>query len=235
MRDMLLVTATRHSAESFHKNTLLGRSLPRILQNGRVKVRVFAENKLGLPHLYNRVITEENKEKILVFLHDDIWLDDFFLLHRLNEAVEKYDVVGLAGSNEFLATQPSWAFSQKGKWGSREEWAGKVAHMIGEEAKVSHFGPSPRECKVLDGLFLAARADVLLNTGVGFDTRFSFHFYDLDFCRQAGERGLRLGTWPIAVTHASGGNYSDPEWARMYEIYLAKWQASAASPATALT
>jgi len=33
--------------------------------------------------------------------------------------------------------------------------------------------------------------------GAAFDPRFQFHFYDLDFCRQAEQRGLKMGTWAL--------------------------------------
>jgi GT2 family glycosyltransferase len=59
---------------------------------------------------------------------------------------------------------------------------------------------------------------------VAFDTRFGFHFYDLDFCRTARAQGLRLGTWPIAITHQSGGAFADPRWQSGLQIYLDKWQ-----------
>ena len=57
----------------------------------------------------------------------------------------------------------------------------------------------------LDGVFLAARADILQRSGVRFDPRFAFHDYDLDFCRSATEARLSLGTWLFPLIHASGG------------------------------
>ena len=56
-----------------------------------------------------------------------------------------------------------------------------------------------------------------------FDERFPFHFYDLDFCRSARANGLRLGTWPITLTHQSGGRFGIPEWRKAYADYLNKW------------
>ena len=39
-----------------------------------------------------------------------------------------------------------------------------------------------------------------------FDPAFDFHFYDLGpLCQTAREKGLRLGTWHISITHNSGG------------------------------
>jgi GT2 family glycosyltransferase len=62
----------------------------------------------------------------------------------------------------------------------------------------------------------------LARTGLRFDPRFDFHFYDLDFCRTARSLGLRLGTWPIAITHQGVGNYGD-KWRHLYSEYIAKW------------
>jgi GT2 family glycosyltransferase len=58
---------------------------------------------------------------------------------------------------------------------------------------------------------------------VKFDERFDFHFYDMDFCRGAEKAGLRIGTWPIAVTHASGALFGTPAWRSALQVYLDKW------------
>lgn len=101
--------------------------------------------------------------------------------------------------------------------------SGSVGHVANLRDYVSAFGPVPAEVKLLDGVFLAARAGTLREAGVEFDPRFPFHFYDLDFCRSCEKAGLRMGTWPIAVTHDSKGSYNTPEWEKGYEDYLAKW------------
>ena len=51
--------------------------------------------------------------------------------------------------------------------------------------------------------------------GALFDPALRFHLYDLDFCRTAHTKGLSVGTWPLAVTHQSGGAFGGPEWERM--------------------
>ena len=86
------------------------------------------------------------------------------------------------------------------------------------------FGHTPAPVVLLDGVLIAARAGLLQATGVRFDPLFDFHFYDLDFCRTATQSGLRLGTWPLGITHASsGGGYSSSDWQRNGETYLKKW------------
>ena len=81
---------------------------------------------------------------------------------------------------------------------------------------------------LLDGVFLAVlRPRALVAAGVAFDERFSFHHYDMDFARAAAAAGLRVGTWPIALTHHSTGNYDSDAWRESEARYEAKWAAHA--------
>ena len=102
--------------------------------------------------------------------------------------------------------------------------SGAVGHGRPTDARLTRFGVSPSPVALLDGVLLAARAGRLQNSGVRFDPRLAFHHYDLDFCRSASAAGLRIGTWPIALTHASRGeSVLSPAWTESVEIYLRKW------------
>ena len=77
--------------------------------------------------------------------------------------------------------------------------------------------------RLLDGVFLAsARARCAAPASRSIRS-FRAEFYDLDFCRTCEQAGLSLGTWPIAITHASPGKFGSPEWQQAYARYLAKW------------
>jgi len=217
-----IVSATRATPETFERETLLGASLKR-LKKDQLELAISYSNEAGLPAIYNREIAECNRQKILVFVHDDVWIDDFFFALRVSESLDHFDVVGVAGNRRGGPEQCSWAFLDRpGAWDVRENLSGAVAH---EGRGVSWYGPVPQQVKLLDGLLLAARADVLSQSGVRFDLAYSFHFYDVDFCRSAAEAGLRLGTWPIAVTHGSGGNFRSKQWREAAAMYFAKWGA----------
>ncbi len=41
---------------------------------------------------------------------------------------------------------------------------------------------------------MAIRSEILIARDLRFDRQFQFHFYDLDFCRQAEIKGVRMGT-----------------------------------------
>ena len=72
---------------------------------------------------------------------------------------------------------------------------------------MTSYGVIPAACELLDGVFISAKKSVLQANGVTFDPQFDFHLYDLDFCRSAREQGLRIGTWPVLLTHQSGGAF----------------------------
>jgi len=224
VRVIEIVSATRLSASEFGGKSALGRSLQRLGFDGRLSAAIAFANRLGLPHVYNSRITAQDGSELLVFIHDDVWIDDHFFADRVIEALARFDVIGVAGNHRRVDGQPSWAFvNPLLQWDDRANLSGAVAHGKQPFGAVSWFGPSPAECELLDGVLIAARRSALLARDVRFDPRFDFHFYDLDFCRSARERGLSLGTWPIAITHCSGGDFRSVSWQQGYRTYIDKW------------
>ena len=131
---------------------------------------------------------------------------------------------GVAGNKRRVPKQPSWAFiDDKLTWDHPSNLSGIVGHGNQFPCPVSSYGAPGQMCKLLDGVFLSAKSSTLRKHGVQFDERFDFHFYDLDFCRQAELKNLRLGTIPIGLIHQSGGNFSSNQWKAGYARYLDKW------------
>jgi GT2 family glycosyltransferase len=223
------VTATRMTRDEFWEKSALGRSLMRIdpWDYHRFVARVASENRRGLPEVFNERIEAANEEDILVFVHDDVWIDDFFVCDHLEEALQEFAVVGVAGNRRRAPRQPAWAFLDGLNEFVRDEPAnlcGAVAHGAGPFGAVTRFGPTYEECELLDGVFIAARRSTLIERSALFDTRFKFDFYDMDFCRAARAKGLRIGCWPIALTHQSLGLFGSPSWRAGYSAYLEKWK-----------
>jgi GT2 family glycosyltransferase len=219
------VSATRSTQQDFRSTTALGRSLPRLAYNRLIVSRVTTENTTGLPTLYNRAIDTDNDNDILVFLHDDVFIDDYFIGQRIVEGLKSFDIIGLAGTRRRLPNQSIWAsIEEQGFSFDKKYLSGLLAHgNAPDDFAVTLYGPAPAPCELLDGVFLAARKSKLRAAGVRFDERFQFHFYDLDFCRTARNAGLRLGTWPIAVTHQSAGVFGSPSWLEAKARYFEKW------------
>lgn len=226
VKPIRLVCATRHSQDSFLRETSLGRSLAVQRQANPPELLLFDNNTTGLATLYNAAIEQAaTNPAILVFVHDDVSINDFFWTERVREGLAQFDVLGLAGNRRRSPQQPAWAFATpQFAWDSPEYLSGSVGHGKGLASEgVSYFGPAGVECKLLDGLMLVADSARLIESGVRFDEQFDFHFYDMDFCRQAEVKGLTMGTWPISVVHESGGAFNSPPWRAAYERYLRKY------------
>jgi GT2 family glycosyltransferase len=233
MKPLRIVSATQVSEALFWDATYLGRSLRRIPESLRPSQLIAFGNTgpraRGLSEVFNLALDKTDPDTDLVFLHDDVYLHDWFFTQRVSEALERFDVVGLAGSSNPDLSQPSWGlcFDAELKalgWQPGLSRSGAVNHFDYACPTVSVYGPSPMACTLLDGVFLAVRTALLKERGVRFDARFRFHCYDLDFCRTAVQKGLRLGTWPISVTHDSGGAYGSEAFKQAARVYLDKWR-----------
>ena len=222
-----IISATRLSQDAFLAEAPLGASLKRLAFDKRIHARVAFVNRASLSEIYNLSIDYPKAAEILVFIHDDVWLDDYFFADRIIAGLQNFDVLGIAGNCRRLPRQPSWCFtgqmSDKFIWDVRENLSGAVAHGTAPFGRVTSYGPVPAQCELLDGVLLAARRDTLRSKGGRFDPRFDFHFYDLDFCRSARAAGLVLGTGTVALTHLSQDAFGSADWQRNYEIYLEKW------------
>jgi hypothetical protein len=219
MKNITLVSATRGANL---EDKALGKSLRRI--PGISKTCIVYSNTDGLCTVYNRFLTEEYKDDILLFVHDDVFLEDYWLAQRLNEALNTFDVVGIAGQSD---PPPSaiWDSGENPECVARWD-AGTVA--MGDTPLTSDciafHGSSPRSCYMIDGLFIAVNTQKLLEFDVRFDESFAFGLYDLDFSRTCLQKGLKIGVWPIVVTHQGFGRVVGSDlWFKERDIYKEKW------------
>ena len=229
---LFVVTATRLRQVDFLDQSLLGRSLSGVSQLTPLGLRGFFENARPLGDCYNEVIDQAGGDDVLLFVHDDVYLNDWMLGWRVQEALLHFDVVGVVGNRRRQPGQETW-YMQPSQMvnGVRTMTtfdsaylSGAIAHGSPESWQLSNYGPVPQPVQLIDGVFMAAKAGRLKETGVRFDPALGFHLYDLDFCRSALKAGLSIGTWPMAITHASiGGSVQSNAWAESAAKYLAKW------------
>lgn len=219
-----IISATRLSSRDFWAKSALGQSLRQRANDPRIRARVTFCNRKGLPEVYNSRIEEPDRQDGLVFVHDDVWLDDEYFVESVLEGLARFDVIGVAGNRRRLPFQPAWPFTDiRLNVDALENLSGVIAHGERPNGSIRVFGDTPRDCELLDGVFLAARAHSLSSKQVRFDPRFKFHLYDMDFCRTARASGLTMSTWPVRLTHQSKGAFGGPAWADQYRTYVAKW------------
>ena len=221
-----IVSATKLSETEFWNKSALGISLKRLSQDGRFIPHIAFENKLGLPEIFNERIDAPFGPEILVFIHDDVWIDDYAFFDRVLAGLQAYDVIGVAGNRRRAKNQTNWKFLDNNLTPDDPVYlSGRIAHGIDPSGVISFYGALPAECELLDGVFLAAKKNLLKDRAVRFDPRFDFHFYDMDFCRSARDKELKLGTWPVSLTHQSKGAFDSQHWREKCCLYLDKWKA----------
>ena len=227
---MLFVSCTKYKEEEFITKTALGKSLDKwpemyismaVTPSAKLRTHIFYENTRGLSVCYNEAIERckqmicwpvlaDNtiskdpvyEHDIILFVHDDVSINDLFFLEKLEEGLKTFDILGLAGSSDFSINRSPIAWHNSPK----DSWSGGVEHP--QEPNLMYFnsfGPTPRRCLVIDGLFMAMNFNKLIESGVRFDEDFDFDFYDTSLCIRAILAGLKIGTTNIYCTHMSHG------------------------------
>lgn len=225
MKKVKIVVASRVSEKNFFQKTATGRSLS-LYKFPFLEVRLFPENKVGLPKIYNSVIEESrNDHCIIIFAHDDLHILDYYWIDQLLNGLNQFSILGIAGNKRRVPYQPSWAFIDiKLTPDSPENLSGILGH--GQKfppENLSFFGPPWQQVKLLDGLLMCSSSETLINNDLRFDERFDFHFYDMDFCRQAEQKNVSCGTWSLSLIHESDGNFRSEMWKKSYYRYIEKW------------
>jgi GT2 family glycosyltransferase len=167
-------------------------------------VEVIANNTKGLSECYNKILRDDdivNNYSVVLFVHDDVELEDINLKDKLLNS--PYDVTGLAGAKMFNKDVPKLAWHLAAP---REMQVGEVAHCHEGKVWTTVFGPTKSRALTLDGLFLAVKPKVLREKGLEFDENFNFHFYDLAFCMRANQKRVTCGVLPIRVVHHGLGD-----------------------------
>jgi hypothetical protein len=177
---------------------------------------VFYENKQGLSEVYNKFLNKSYIGKKVIFVHDDVLIEDLFWEEKLNIAFEKYDIVGLAGAKKSdLTKPPAWHLMC-----NPEDKCGEVAHSHQKTTWTTCFGPTDARVLIMDGLFIAVNVKKVLDADVKFDERFDFHHYDISFCLRANNNKLKMGVYPIRVVHFGlGDSMNTKEWTLSADLF----------------
>lgn len=186
---------------------------------------IYRDNTDGLSKRYNEVLEKkEVKNSILVFAHDDLFIADGFLGEKLNAAMERFDIVGLAGIKAPIEIKSPAAWHMAGP---PEQFSGAVAHYKPNDPIsqwMTSFGPTPERVILIDGVFIAVNTEKISAAGLRFDEDFKFHHYDLSFCLRANALKLKIGTWPIYAVHRGlGTSMLTPEWKESEKKFKEKY------------
>jgi hypothetical protein len=175
------------------------------------KIELFydCDNTKGLSERYNEILKEHSKSfDNIVFLHDDVYVDDLYVVEKLEKAHTVFDIVGLAGGINPKISKPALWHLMCGGFGGGN-LRGAVAHPTGNKANdqifMTSFGPTPSRVAILDGLFLSVSTKCYLEQSWKFNENYKFHHYDIASSIDANKAKLKLGVVPIWCIHSSPG------------------------------
>lgn len=210
MTKLLIVTCTKTKTDTEFQTRPIFNSLKKQYDlNPNTEIYIFKDNKKGLSTCYNEILkNKEHKGKTVLFVHDDVVLEDIFLYEKLTNS--PYSITGLAGAKTFnkSANKLAWHLAS-----TKDNFVGEVAHANNGRIWTTCFGPTNSRSLVLDGLFLSCKTDILNEKELYFDENFPFHFYDISFCLRANEKKVTCGVLPIRAIHSSlGDSMLTKEW-----------------------
>jgi hypothetical protein len=218
MNKLLIVTCTTAKTDDEFRTKPIFQSLKKQYEiNSNVDFHVFKDNKRGLSECYNEIINDEqHHNKTVLFVHDDVVLEDMFLYEKLIHS--PYSITGLAGSKTFNKASDKLAWHM---CAPKEDFVGEVAHVTKENGVwTTKFGPTNSRALVLDGLFLSCKIPDLKQKELSFDEAFSFHFYDISFCLRANEKKVACGVLPVRVVHFGlGESMLTKEWEQQNKAF----------------
>jgi glycosyltransferase involved in cell wall biosynthesis len=172
---------------------------------------------------YNRGIDRAGGDT-LVFCHDDIEIMAPDFRERLAGHLERFDLVGVAGSNRFVG--PRWVEA------GPPHIFGRVGQLLkdGKGYELVTWG-APARCIpgmcLLDGVFLAVRKSLCDDIRFDEECFDGFHLYDLDFSLRASQAGRRLAVCnDFEILHFSRGNWSG-DWEKYATMFMVKHGKSA--------
>jgi len=210
MSKLLIATCTTAKTDQEFHTRPISESLKKHYEsNSNIEFYIFKDNKKGLSTCYNEIINDPtNKNKTVLFVHDDVVLEDLFLYEKLINS--PYSITGLAGAKSFNKA------SDKLAWhlcAPRDHFVGEVAHVKDNNVWTTVFGPTKSRALVIDGLFISCKVNDLLEKNLTFDENFDFHFYDIAFCLRANQQKVSCGVLPIRVIHHGlGDSMLTPQW-----------------------
>lgn len=210
MNQLLIVACTRSETIEEFENRPLHKSLMHHYESSYdVNFHLFKGNTRGLSTCYNEILKDpENLGKTVLFVHDDVELEDAFLVDKL--LASPYSITGLAGTKSFnkRSEKAAWHLSSP-----REDYVGEVTHNHNGKVWTTVFGPTKSRALLLDGLFIACKVKDLVDKELYFNETFGFHFYDLSFCLDANQKKVSCGVLPIRVVHHGiGDSMLTKEW-----------------------
>lgn len=230
-----IIVSSRFSRFRFEAESALARSTRRLVRQGSIKLHPVHGPQINIPEAFNQLILQAAPDDILLFVSEDVWVDDWLMPLRLQEALKTFDLVSIAGTKRFQPHQrywnlkPGWPNAQgyvsPDAWEHHDHLSGCMVLGLGPgQGEIIEYGHTTSRVQMLNTAFIASKASTLQNSYLLFDVDFATYLYDIDLCLRARQKGLELGTWPIAVTLTAQPSIHRPSlWRQAVSQFDLKW------------
>lgn len=224
MKPVLIVSCTQQSNQ---EDTQLWKSWNEFTdKHDYYTIEFIANNTKGLSECYNKFITTNNAEKydFIVFVHDDMFIDDLKLIDKLYKAHNElgYDIIGIAGGiNPEIRYPALWHLMC-----TKNHHRGQASHPSGKgQIYTTAFGPTPSRVVIADGCLLAIHLPTAIKMNWKFNENYKFHHYDISSCIDAHLKGMKVGVYPIHTIHSSPGldSLEDKNWYNSNNLFLKEY------------
>ena len=231
MKKIYIVSAT---SKQNKEDTLIWESIKKLIDCniiGENDYEIVVGNHEGLATLYNKYLTPEHINDYVIFVHDDVTIEDINLKEKLIQGFSVSPILGVAGCDSplHLNRPPLWHLL-----GDKEHLKGEVSHYITLENDVGNdplapsmttqFGVPWGNVVLLDGVFIAVDVEKIFEV-LKFDESCpaKFHFYDLNFCAEAASKQIGMRVTTIRIIHKSHGlEHLTDDWTSGAEYFMQK-------------
>jgi hypothetical protein len=229
------------TSKTKREDTLINESF-RVFQNifPNESFEVITDNTDALSVVYNRQLDLAGDDDKIVFVHDDVMIEDVFVIDKLKSAFTRFSIVGIAGMTGPVTIKPPFLWHLTGpvqnrrgevsNFSVRPEYTKTEQFMLSDKFSIprytTSFGPTLSYATLIDGVFMALDVGKLREAGIRFDEQnpAKFHFYDLNLCLDAVNKGVVIGVVPIRILHCSVGlTHPTQDWYTGQEYTIRKF------------
>lgn len=176
-----------------------------------IKWDVYINNpNIGTVQAYHKLYEKHKDEDVLVYMHDDVRIDDTNWLERvcLELMAPGVAIVGFGGATGIGVPdiyKLPYRIEQLIRTDYRSNQNGWAVHGAQETGE--------RRVAVVDGFVMACKGAFLREIGGWNWIESNFHTYDLAACLEAYRRGWTVKTVGVACDHHGGGTSTKKEYA----------------------
>jgi GT2 family glycosyltransferase len=183
---------------------------------------IFEKYNKGIEAWWEDPYDPMNDDDIVCFMHEDILIRDENFAEKVNYIFtqrKNVGVLGVIGTKEFPLVGGWWLSPPHNHTGHIYQGRPDLPQAFHMIKKIEY----TEEVVSVDGCCFFVRAKLLRDLRFDDTTFGGYHFYDVDYCFSALEKGYDVAVADITIEHLSQGPLNDG-WYYNRDLFIKKWQ-----------